>query len=223
VTGGEVYARPDRMAGLWPTDDGLTLVFLSVPRAAFDSWRSAGERAAGFLATLSGIGDLGPRLRAATQVEHLRATTDLPNLFRVPYGPGWALVGDAGLVMDPNTGQGIGNALQDAQAYADAIAAGLAPGGRLDTALKGVHKQRDRDRKPMYAMTTRLASFTPDRSGEILFPALAADPRHVTEFLGVLAGAVPVARFFSPGNLRKIVGLRGLVRMLGARNGSQRT
>jgi 2-polyprenyl-6-methoxyphenol hydroxylase-like FAD-dependent oxidoreductase len=137
----------------------------------------------------------------------------------VPYGPGWALVGDAGLVMDPVTGQGIGNAFQDAQALSDAIGAGLAPGGHLQAGLAALHKQRDRDRKPMYAMTTRLASFAPDRSGEILFPALAADPRHVTEFLGVLTGAVPMARFFNPGNLRRIVGLRGLIRMLRARSG----
>jgi hypothetical protein len=33
------------------------------------------------------------------------AGPDLPNFFRKPYGPGWALVGDAGPVMDPITGQ----------------------------------------------------------------------------------------------------------------------
>lgn len=213
VEGGEVYARPDRMAGLWPTDDGLTLVFLSVPRTVFDGWRSPAERANGYLAALSAIGELGPRLRAATRAEHLRATSDLPNRFRVPHGPGWALVGDAGLVMDPVTGQGIGNALRDAQAYADAIVAGLSPGGRLDREFARVHRQRDADRLPLYSMTTRLAAYRPDPLGDILFPAIAADPRAVRDFLGVLTGAVPMGRFFAPGNLRRMVGVRGLLRL----------
>jgi flavin-dependent dehydrogenase len=219
VQGGEVYARPDRMAGLWPTDDGLTLVFLSVPRTVFDGWRTPTDRAKGFTEQLAGIADLGPRLDAATQAEHLRATSDLPNVFRVPHGPGWALVGDAGLVMDPVTGQGIGNALRDAQAVCDAIVAGLSPGGSLNTALAKVHKQRDADRKPMYDLTTRLASFQPDPTGALLFPAIAADPRYVSDFLGVLTGAVPMRRFFSAGNLRRIVGLRGLVRLAAAKGG----
>jgi len=33
---------------------------------------------------------------------------------RKPHGPGWALVGDAGVTMDPSTAEGITNALRDA-------------------------------------------------------------------------------------------------------------
>ena len=44
----------------------------------------------------------------------MRGTPDLPNRFHRPYGPGWALVGDAGLVMDPITAYGIGHAFRDA-------------------------------------------------------------------------------------------------------------
>lgn len=119
--------------------------------------------------------------------------------------------------MDPITRQGIGNALRDAQAVSDAIVAGLSPGSRLEAELAKVHKQRDTDRKPMYGLTTRLASYRPDPTGDILFPAIATDPRHVSDFLGVLTGAVPMRRFFAPGNLRRIVGLRGLVKLAAAR------
>jgi 2-polyprenyl-6-methoxyphenol hydroxylase-like FAD-dependent oxidoreductase len=212
VGGGEIYARPDRMAGLWPTNDGLTLVFLFVPRAEFDALRA--DLDGGFVERLSAIGDLGPRLRAATRVGPLRATSDLPNRFRVPHGPGWALVGDAGLVMDPITGQGIGNALDDAQSFAGAIVAGLGGAQPLAKALAAAHKARDAARKPMYDMTTRLASFAPDPTGEILFPALARDPAAIEGFLGVLTGAVAVNRFFGPANLRRILGLRDLMRLM---------
>ena len=39
------------------------------------------------------------------------AGTSVPNYFRKPYGPGWALVGDAGYNKDFITAQGIMDAL----------------------------------------------------------------------------------------------------------------
>ncbi|MCU7726194.1 FAD-dependent monooxygenase [Actinoplanes sp. KI2] len=218
VKGGEVYTRPDRMVGLWPTDDNLTIVYLGVPAARFSAVRD--ER--GFRADVSEVADLGVRLAAASRVEHLRATTDLPGLMRKPYGPGWALAGDAGLVMDPITGQGIGNALRDADLLASAILAGdgLA-GGRphdRDRAFRDYHRRRDAARRPIYDLTARFASFRPDPAGELLFPALSENPAQVSRFLGVLTGTVAIRDFFSPANLRRIVGTRTLLRMVAARS-----
>jgi 2-polyprenyl-6-methoxyphenol hydroxylase-like FAD-dependent oxidoreductase len=209
VKGGEVYTRPDRLVGLWPTDDNLTIVYLGVPADRFAAVRDE----AGFRSAVAGVADLGERLAAATRAEHLRATTDLPGLMRKPYGPGWALAGDAGLVMDPITGQGIGNALRDADALAQAI---LADHRR---AFRDYHRRRDAARRPIYDLTARLASFRPDPAGELLFPALAENPAQVSRFLGVLTGTVAVRDFFSPANLRGIVGTRTLLRMMTARAG----
>jgi 2-polyprenyl-6-methoxyphenol hydroxylase-like FAD-dependent oxidoreductase len=214
VTGGEVYNRPDRMVGLWPTGDGLTIVYLGLPAAAFPALRA--DLTGNFRAAVSAVGDLGERLAAARLVEHVRGTTDLPAQFLRPYGPGWALAGDAGLVMDPITGQGIGNALRDADALSAAIVATLdGSGGRR--ALPAYHRRRDAERRPMYDLTAGLAAFRPDPAGATLFPAIAADPAQVSRFLGVLTGMVPVGEFFTPGNLRRVVGTRGLLRMLSAR------
>ena len=55
------------------------------------------------------------RIRAGRRAERFRGTPDLPAYFRQPCGPGWALVGDAGLLLDPITGQGIGHAFRDAE------------------------------------------------------------------------------------------------------------
>ena len=49
---------------------------------------------------------LAERVRAGRRVERYLGTADLPNFFRKPYGPGWALVGDAGYHKDPITGAG---------------------------------------------------------------------------------------------------------------------
>ena len=209
VKGGEVYTRPDRVVGLWPTDDNLTIVYLGVPAARFSAVRDE----PGFRSAVSEVADLGERLAAATQAEHLRATTDLPGLIRKPYGRGWALAGDAGLVMDPITGQGIGNALGDA----DALAAAILSDHRR--ALRDYHRRRDAARRPIYDMTARFASFRPDPAGELLFPVLAENPAQVSRFLGVLTGTVPIRDFFSPANLRGIVGGRTLLRMMAARAG----
>jgi 2-polyprenyl-6-methoxyphenol hydroxylase-like FAD-dependent oxidoreductase len=196
LTGGEVYPRPDRLAGVWPTNDGLAVVYLGVPRAQFDA-----ARRRGIPASLEGCGDLGARVAAARPAEHVRGTVDLPNTFRVPYGPGWALAGDAGLVMDPITGQGIGNALRDAEALAEALAAGLGGAARLPAALRAYHRRRDRERRAMYRITTGMAAFRRDRFGALLYRAIAADPAEVTRFLGAISGAVPPRDYFNPVNL----------------------
>lgn len=44
-----------------------------------------------------------------------------PNFFRKPYGPGRALVGDAGYLKDPITAQGITDAFHDAERCATAL------------------------------------------------------------------------------------------------------
>ncbi|WP_433293490.1 NAD(P)/FAD-dependent oxidoreductase [Actinoplanes sp. CA-030573] len=211
VKGGEVYVRPDRMIGLWPTDEGRTILYAGMPRSHFDRFRRD------LPGTVAGVADLGDRLAAATMVEHIRATTDLPAVMRRPCGRGWALAGDAGLVMDPITGQGIANALRDADALAAAVLAGTA------RAFRDFHRERDRARRPIYDLTARFASFRPDPANEILFPALAADPHQTARFLGVLTGTVPLPEFFGPANLRGLVGMRGMLRMMAARAGMTRS
>ena len=123
LDGGEIYGRPSRAAGAWPTNDGLVITFLSWPIDEFDAFRSDPE--GNVLRTLDLAGDLGERVRAGERVERIRITPETNHRVRVPYGPGWALVGDAGLVMDPISGQGIGNAFREAELVAGAVADGL--------------------------------------------------------------------------------------------------
>jgi hypothetical protein len=52
----------------------------------------------------------------------------------------------------------------------------------------------------------------------LLFPRLSENPAQVSRFLGVLTGTVPIRDFFSPANLRRIVGTRTLLRMAAARS-----
>jgi flavin-dependent dehydrogenase len=56
---------------------------------------------------------LAERVRAGRREECFYGTADLPNFFRKPYGPGWALVGDAGCHKDPFLALGICDAFRD--------------------------------------------------------------------------------------------------------------
>jgi 2-polyprenyl-6-methoxyphenol hydroxylase-like FAD-dependent oxidoreductase len=138
----------------------------------------------------------------------------LPSFVRKPYGHGWALVGDAGLQMDPITGQGIGHAFRQAELLAAAIDRGLSGAEPLATALACYARQRDDEILPMYQFTTNLAAFRPPRAEEqALFASLAGNQAETDRFLGVLTGAIPLPEYFEPANLFRIMGVGGMARL----------
>ena len=208
---GEIYGRPGCAVGAWPTNDGLLMTYLAWPAARFDEFRRDVE--GNFLRTLDTVG-LGERIRAGRRAERFRGTPDLPSYLRQPYGPGWALVGDAGLLMDPVTGQGIGHAFRDAELLADAVADGLGGIRPLAEALRGYHRARDRAARPMYDFTARLAAISPPTPAEsALFQALARRQQDADMFVGALAGSVPLRQFMSPRTMVRLVGVGGFARL----------
>jgi 2-polyprenyl-6-methoxyphenol hydroxylase-like FAD-dependent oxidoreductase len=212
LDGGEMYGRERRMIGAWPTNDGLVMTYVAGPVDEFHAFRSDIER--NLLASLDLAGDLGERVRAGSRAERIYGTANTANYFRPAHGPGWALVGDAGLAMDPVTGQGISDALRDAELLADAIAAGLHGKLPLDAALRDYERARNAAVKPMYDFTLEIASMAPPRLEQLLlFEALHGDAEQTQRFFGLLTGTVPVADYFSPGNLRKLIGLRGFAKI----------
>ena len=60
-------------------------------------------------------------VRAGERVDRLYGATQLPNFVRKAYGPGWALVGDAGCHKDPFLALGVCDAFRDAELLADAL------------------------------------------------------------------------------------------------------
>ena len=111
--------------------------------------------------------------------------------------------------MDPITGQGIGNALRDAEVLSTAIVCGLDGRHPLGSHLRRYQRARDRETKAMFDFTVGLASFqrmTP--AEQRMFAAVAERADASDEFFSVLSGATPIASFFSPPRLVKLVGLR---------------
>ena len=170
-------AAPLRVIGAWPTKDGLTVTYLGMPAPDFDRFRADPDAA--LLEVRRGRRPRGT-CPEATRVAPLRGTTDLPNRVLVSTGAGWVLAGDAGLVMDPGTRQGMGHALQDAEALAAAICEYLGGGDR--TRLARYQSERDRRRLPMYKFTLDLATYMPRPGTDRLFEAIAASPDQTQAF-----------------------------------------
>ena len=74
-----------------------------------------------------------------------------------PFGPGWALVGDAGMHQDPLTGQGIDNASVHATFLAEALQEWLSGAVSERDALGRYHQRRDEDGLASYNRTVLLS------------------------------------------------------------------
>jgi flavin-dependent dehydrogenase len=220
VSGGEMYSRRHRAIGVWPTNDGLVMTYIAVPGGEFGEFHRDLE--ANVLSTFDAAGDLGERARDAVRAERFRSTPDLPNRVRVSHGDGWALVGDAGLVMDPITGRGIDHGLRDAELAARAVTDGLSGQQSMRRALAGYERERDRATLPMYKFTLQSASLTPSTAADaLLFHSLDGRQEEIDRFLGVLTGTEPLTDCMTPGNLHRLVGSRGLLTLMRSR-GRQR-
>jgi 2-polyprenyl-6-methoxyphenol hydroxylase-like FAD-dependent oxidoreductase len=206
VSGGELYQRPGCAVAVFPTNDELTMVYAAAPMTEFGPARADLE--GHYLRTLDLCGDLGERVRSGIRAERLRTTPDQPNTFRCSHVPGWALAGDAGVVMDSVSAQGMTNALRDASDLSAAVVAGLGGSRPLAGALRDHQRRRDRAIRGMYDFTLGLAAFPPATPGQRRF--LAADQQETGRFLGAFAGSVPPEQYFTPGTAVRVLGSRAI-------------
>jgi flavin-dependent dehydrogenase len=149
----------DRFLIAFPTHGGLACVATQAPIAEFPAFKTDIEGA--FYDSFTRAPWLAERVRMGRRVERWLGTADLPNFFRRPFGPGWALVGDAGYHKDPLTAQGITDAFRDADLLTDAIDAGLTGRQPLPEALAGYERQRNEAARPAYDEAVARAAFAP--------------------------------------------------------------
>jgi flavin-dependent dehydrogenase len=205
VTDAELYARDRRIVIAFPTNDDLACVFVEWPIEEFPAVRADVEGSV--RRTVDLAPGLAERVRAGRHEERFVGTGDLPNFFRRPYGPGWALVGDAGYHKDPYLAQGISDAFRDAELLAEALDAAFAGRSPLEDALAAYEQGRNAAAMPGYELNCQLARLEPPPPEmQQLFGALRANQAETNRFFGALLGTVPVPEFFAPENLGRIVG-----------------
>jgi len=213
---GELYYLTREAIGLWPTNSGLINIFAAYPVNEFQAIR--GNIEARFWKTVESVPGLAERLRNGRRVERFYGTADLPAFYRRPYGPGWALVGDAGMTLDPFTGQGIGNAFRDAERLVDALDAGFSGRSTFEAALATYEHERNEDTLPMYEFTEKLAAFSPlPCEQRLLLAALVDKQEGIRRLLGALSGSISLNEFFSPSSLLHIMGMRGMLSTFSSR------
>ncbi|HVG30176.1 MAG TPA: NAD(P)/FAD-dependent oxidoreductase [Pyrinomonadaceae bacterium] len=205
LDGVELYPREGRMIVADKTNDGLVMVTVVWPKEEFNRVRSNIEFE--FMRSLDEHAPaLAERVRAGRREERFAGSGFLPNLFRKPYGEGWALVGDAGYVKDPATAQGITNAFSHAEMLAEALDEGLSGRREMTGALAGYERKRNDEVMAMFEHTCQLARLAPPPAEMIrLLGALRGDGEQTGRFLGTVVGTVPVQEFFSPENVGRIV------------------
>jgi 2-polyprenyl-6-methoxyphenol hydroxylase-like FAD-dependent oxidoreductase len=205
--GMETYIRPDRGFACIPTHDDLTLIVLGWPYAEARAYKA--DVPGNFRKTLELVPEVAARVAKARQVAPFLGGA-VPGWFRKPYGPGWALVGDAGYTKDPITAQGITDAFLDAERCSDAVDRWLGEGKPYDDVMGAWHQERDAKAVPIYEFTAQMASLEPPPPElEQLLGAVAGNPQAMDGFVSVVAGSLSPGDFFSEENVARIFAAHG--------------
>lgn len=204
----EFYVRDYHAVGCFPTHDGLTLIAVLWPSSRFEEIRSDIDSHVQQAVKLTP--GVEQRLKNARREAKWAGTAGVPNYFRQPYGPGWALVGDAGYDRDPISAQGISDAFIDADALSRALDDSWLERRPLDSALREYHSKRDRRAKPMYDFTCEMARLEPPPPHmQQLFAALHGNQDATNQFFSALSGSIPLPAFMNPENVQRIVATAG--------------
>jgi 2-polyprenyl-6-methoxyphenol hydroxylase-like FAD-dependent oxidoreductase len=203
--GFEVYVAERCGMAAFPTHDDLTLVIVGLPEDDFQKARHDVEGS--FLRMVEMAPRLAERVRSGRREERFHTGTELAGYFRKPYGPGWALVGDAGYHLHPITAMGITDAFLDAERLAGALDAVFSGRSAFEEAMAGYQAERDRQAMPMYEMTFDLAQLDqpPPLETLQLLGAVARSQGAMDDFVSVQAGTLPVLEFFDPENIGRII------------------
>lgn len=158
-TGTELMIGPGKAGFIFPTNDDIVCLGVEFIAADhFDEWRKDPEPR--MMEAFDEFG-VGERTRGGKREEKIFGMRWPGDYYRKPYGPGWALVGDAGFLKDPILGQGMNDAFRDAELLADAIDAGLGGRAPMDDALASYQQQRDEASREMYALNHEFSQLNP--------------------------------------------------------------
>lgn len=201
-----IWTRPRRLFCAASTNDDQTVVMGYVPIEEFHDFTADVE--GNFTSELRElVPDFYERFSAGERVGQWLGTGYQPNYFRESAGPGWALVGDAGLHHDSINPSGISYAFTSAEMLAEAIHAGLTGEAELDPALRGYQERRDarwlQHFQFVVSFFANMEPPTPERMA--LVKAMATNPEVASRFFAFFEGQEAELGFMQPENLMRII------------------
>jgi len=157
----EFHWRGENLILTFPTDEDLQCVVVLPPQSEFSVWRKAPQ--VHFEAAIASDTALAPRMRGVRRIHAVRGTGTLRSYLRQPFGPGWALVGDAGAAIHPCIGAGMDHAVVSAEFLADALHRFFSGAEPWEQAMEEYRSRRDRRIRPTLEFAVHLGSLgSPD-------------------------------------------------------------
>jgi flavin-dependent dehydrogenase len=203
MVGWHLWLRPGNVIFAYNTNDNLSLIGVAFAARDLPTVRNNIEKHHSRVLA-EHAPELWERIQAGKR-ESRYVGGAIPSHVRKPFGPGWALVGDAGYQKDPCTASGITDAFGSAEWLAEAIDAGLSGRQPMEEALAAYEQTRNNAELPYFDLTTQLAALEPPPPEvQQLLEALRDNPEQRSRFFGMLAHTVPVTEFFSPENMQAI-------------------
>jgi len=184
----------DEFRFIFPTNRDLLCLGVAFPGERMAAWRA--DPSGMLQGRLSAHPLWAPLVDGAAPTGKVLGMIKPRYFFRQACGPGWALVGDAGLFKDPSPGLGISDALRDARSLSRAILAGG------DRALEGYWRQRDVDSLELFYFARDLGSLDYNNPlNQVVFARLAARPELGDRIRAVIERTVSPFDAFSTGQV----------------------
>jgi 2-polyprenyl-6-methoxyphenol hydroxylase-like FAD-dependent oxidoreductase len=191
------------------THDDLTVVPFGWPVEEFRANRKDIE--GNFFAAVELAPEFAERMRAARRESKFIGSAELPGYFRKPFGPGWALLGDAGYHKNPITAMGINDAFRDAELLAGAVDDALSGRRTYEEGMTDYQQARDREALPVYEFTDDFAQLQPPPPEmQQLLAAMRGNQAAMDGFVSVQANTLPAPQFFEPENVARIMAEAGV-------------
>ena len=161
-----------------------------------------------FFETMERRPEFAERVHAAKRETRFIGSAELPGYFRKPYGPGWALVGDAGYHKNPITAMGHQRRVSRRASWSRAPSTTRSSGRRSFEDGMGDY-QRDPGRGRRSRSTSSRASSrtmaAPPPELQQLIGAMQGNQEAQDGFVSVQAATLPAPEFFAPENVGRIM------------------
>jgi flavin-dependent dehydrogenase len=201
----EIHTHGDHVIFAFPTNDDLFAVFIAW--RAEQLGRIRGDIEGSFASALASAPSLAERVRAGKREERFYGATDVPNFMRKPFGPGWALVGDAGVHKDPYGALGVCDAFRDAELLSNSLVSAFSAKQSFDEALAEFERLRNEATLADFQDNAAKAKFPPVEPKALqLRRALRDNPEQTLQFYLAFERRIPLQSFFNPENIARIVG-----------------
>jgi 2-polyprenyl-6-methoxyphenol hydroxylase-like FAD-dependent oxidoreductase len=190
------------MAACFPTDSGQVFYAAMPTKERLPEFRA--DPAKALVEFVAAIPE-APPIRASRLTGPIQGKLDMTNVAHTPTAPGFALVGDAALAIDPLWGVGCGWAFQSAEWLSDSIAPALGGAEPLEQGLRRYRRRHARHLRGhsllMYDYAGGRKLTPPER---LLFSAAARDERLARTFEAFGTRSIGPARMFATGIPRAV-------------------